>query len=243
MPAQTPPPIRIVLTETTHPGNIGAAARAMKVMELSELYLVNPKNFPSVEATARASSAADLLADAVVVDSLPEALTDCVAVYGASARLRSNRWPILTAREAAPEMIRESAHGPVACVFGPEQSGLSNKDLGYCQSLVHIPVNPEYGSLNLAASVQIIAYELHSVTDPEIPTSRLKPGEGPATSAEVEQMFQHLEATLTRIGFLNPQNPGHLMARLRRLFNRARLSAVETRILRGILSAVDKRCG
>ena len=228
-----------MLVNTSHPGNIGAAARAMKTMELSELYLVNPKSFPSVEATARASSAADLLANAVVVDSLPRAIEDCVAVFGASARLRSKRWPILPPREAAREMTEQAVHGPVACVFGSEQSGLSNEELGYCQQLIHIPVNPEYGSLNLSQAVQIIAYELHCLVAPDVPEVPLKPGEGPAPAGEIEHFYRHLEQTLTRIDFLNPENPGHLMSRLRRLFGRARLSKVETRILRGILTAVD----
>ncbi len=232
-------PIRMVLVNTSHPGNIGAAARAMKTMELSRLHLVNPKSFPSVEATARASSAADLLANAVVTDSLPAAIDDCVAVFGASARLRSKRWPILTPREAAREMYAQSAHGPVACIFGSEQSGLSNQELGYCQQLVHIPVNPEYGSLNLAQAVQIIAYELHCLVASDVPQTPLKPGEGPATSGEIEHFYRHLEQTLMTIGFLNPDNPGHLMSRMRRLFGRARLSKVETRILRGILTAID----
>ena len=234
--------LRIVLVETSHPGNIGAAARAMKTMGLSELYLVNPQRYPSVEATARSAGADDVLSNAKVVASLPEALVGCVEVYGTSTRLRANRWPIVDPQTAAQQMFEYASQGVVACVFGREQSGLSNEELGYCHTLVHIPVNPAYQSLNLASAVQIIAYELHrklGITPRQ--ESSQKRGESRALAEEVERFYTHLEQTLINIDFLDPANPRHMMPRLRRLFNRAKLTRVETQILRGILTAINEQ--
>lgn len=239
--------IRIVLVETSHPGNIGAAARAMKTMGLSQLFLVNPNRYPSAEATARSSGAGDVLANAVVVGSLPEALEGCIDVFGTSARLRSQRWPIAAPDEAATEMVARVAQGTIACVFGRENSGLSNEEMGYCRSLIHIPVNPDYSSLNLAAAVQIVAYELRrsfhlagaqsAKTEPV-----LRQGEGPAAAEQVERFYLHLQQTLADIQFLDPKNPRHLMSRMRRLFSRSQLSEVEVRILRGVLTAINEKC-
>ena len=153
--------IRIVLVHTSHPGNIGATARAMKNMRLEQLVLVQPAQFPSAEATARASGADDLLARARCCATLDEAVADCALVIGASARLRSVRWQEFDPRACAQEVLQASAHAPVALVFGREQSGLTNEELERCHALVHIPSNPEYASLNLAQAVQVLAYEVH----------------------------------------------------------------------------------
>ncbi len=230
--------IRIVLINTSHPGNIGAVARAMKVMELSSLYLVEPKLFPSAEATARASGADDVLASAVVCESLPEALAGCRLVIGTSARSRNIAWPLLTPRECAEKLTAESTHGDVALVFGREHSGMTNEELECCHELVNIPSNPEYSSLNLAAAVQILAYELklaEGVTKPEAEVRAL------ATADEMESFYIHLETTLTELQFLDANHPRKLMRRLRRLFNRAEPDKTEMNILRGILSAAQGR--
>lgn len=231
--------IRIVLVGTTHPGNIGAVARAMKNMGISDLALVNPKYFPHDEATARASGAADILERAMVVDTLAEALTDCVYVAGASARSRTINWPCMGPRDCAERMIQESGHGKVAAVFGPEKTGLHNDDLDLCHTLLTIPTDPGFSSLNLAMAVQVLTYELRvasmldegPVFDVEAP---------PATSDEMEHFYEHLEKTLTDIEFLDPDNPRHLMRRMRRLFIRARPDKNEVNILRGVLTAVDQ---
>lgn len=232
--------LRVVLIETSHPGNIGAAARAMKVMGLSRLYLVRPQQFPCAEATARASGADDLLTRAVVCDSLDEALTGCSLVLGASARLRSLSWPLSDARSAAQRAAAAAVAGQeVALVFGREHSGLSNDELQRCHFLLHIPANPDYSSLNLAAAVQVVSYELRMA---------LLGGEPPAPDAgdyasadELESFYTHLEQTLIAVGFLDPANPRQVMARLRRLYNRARTERVELNILRGILTETQKK--
>jgi len=231
--------IRIVLVGTTHPGNIGAVARAMKNMGLSDLALVNPQRFPHEQATARASGASDILDNARVVATLEEALTDCVYVAGASARSRTINWPSMGPRDCAERMIKESGHGKVAAVFGPEKSGLQNDDLDLCHTLLTIPTDPGFSSLNLAMAVQVLTYELRvasmldqgPVFDVEAP---------PATAEEMEHFYTHLENVLTEIEFLNPENPRHLMRRLRRLYVRARPDKNEVNILRGILTAVDR---
>ena len=153
-------PVRIVLVETSHPGNIGAAARAMKTMGLDELVLVAPRDFPSADATARASGADDVLARAGVVDSLGDAIADCGFVAGASARLRKLSWPVVDPRAGAAALCEHARHTKVAIVFGPEHSGLTNEDLGRCNQVVHIPANPAYSSLNVAMAVQVLCYEL-----------------------------------------------------------------------------------
>jgi TrmH family RNA methyltransferase len=231
--------IRIVLVGTTHPGNIGAVARAMKNMGLSDLALVNPKHFPHEDATARASGASDVLDSARVVATLEDALSDCVYVAGASARSRTINWPSMGPRDCAERMIQESAHGKVAAVFGPEKTGLHNDDLDLCHTLLTIPTDPGFSSLNLAMAVQVITYELRvasmldrgPVFEAEAP---------PATGEEMEHFYTHLEDVLTNIEFLDPENPRHLMRRLRRLFIRARPDKNEINILRGILTAVDR---
>ena len=211
----------------------------MKNMGLSDLALVNPKHFPHDEATARASGAADILERATVVDTLAEALTDCVYVAGASARSRTINWPCMGPRDCAERMIQESSHGKVAAVFGPEKTGLHNDDLDLCHTLLTIPTDPGFSSLNLAMAVQVLTYELRVASmldegpdfDVEAP---------PATSEEMEHFYEHLEKVLTDIEFLDPDNPRHLMRRMRRLFIRARPDKNEVNILRGVLTAVDR---
>jgi TrmH family RNA methyltransferase len=234
--------IRIVLVGTTHPGNIGAAARAMKNMGLTELVLVNPKLFPHEDATARASGAEDLLESATVVETLDAAIADCCYVAGASARSRTIGWPSMLPRDCAMRLVQESAQGPVAVIFGPEKSGLSNDDLDRCHTLLTIPTDPGFSSLNLAMAVQVISYELRLAqmnprTEDPMPEAPLASGE------ELENFYVHLEQVLTSSGFLNPANPRHLMRRLRRLFARALPDRNEINILRGILTAVDPQKG
>jgi tRNA (cytidine32/uridine32-2'-O)-methyltransferase len=230
-------PVRIVLVGTTHPGNIGATARAMRTMGLERLTLVAPAEFPSPQATARAAGADDVLERARVCAGLEEALADCRFVIGASARLRALPWPAVSPREAAPRLLAEAAQGEVAVVFGRESSGLTNDELARCHALLHIPSNPGYSSLNLAMAVQIVAYELRLASLEEIaPVER----EDPLASLEdLERFYEHLERTLVAAGFLNPDNPRHLMLRMRRLFSRALPEDKEVRILRGILTALE----
>ena len=229
--------IRIVLINTTHPGNIGATARAMKVMGLSSLHLVTPKIYPSADATAMASGADDVLQKAVVHDSLDSALQGCVLVLGTSARMRSLPMPVIDARRAANQALSESASHDVAVLFGRERYGLVNEEMQRCQFLVNIPSNPEYSSLNLAQAVQIIAYELRVAAQGFSDISVAPVDWEPVDDQQMEGLFQHLEQTLLDIRFLNPKQPKRLMARLRRLFNRARPDQNEINILRGILKA------
>jgi len=234
--------IRIVLVGTTHPGNIGACARAMKNMGITELVLVDPLTFPHDDATARASGAADVLNSARVVDSLEEAIEDCVYVAGASARSRSINWPSMDARDCAARLLLESHQGTVAVVFGPEQSGLSNAHLDHCHTLLTIPTDPGFSSLNLAMAVQVLTYELRAARIADDPPEYGPDGRS-ATSEEMEHFYAHLEQVLTDIRFLDPDNPRHLMRRLRRLFIRAKPDQNEVNILRGILAAVDDKSG
>lgn len=232
--------IRIVLVETTHPGNIGAVARAMKTMGLESLYLVNPKIFPSAECTARASGADDILAGAQVCANLVEALQGCRLVAGTSARRRTVEWPELAPRQIAERMLAESVQGPTALVFGRESSGLTNAELDRCQILAHVPTNPEFASLNVAAAVQLFAYELRIASLGE---SALAPVEerAVASAEELEGLHIHLAQALEEIGFAEPQQSKKLLRRLRRLFNRARPDRDELNILRGILSAAQNQ--
>jgi len=230
--------VRIVLVRTSHPGNIGAVARAMKNMGLKDLALVDPKYFPHEDATARASGAEDVLDAARVFPTLAAAIGDCVYVAGASARSRTINWPSMAPRDCAARLIAEEAQGPVAAVFGPEKSGLSNEDLDHCHTLLTIPTDPAFSSLNLAMAVQVLTYEIRCariidegpVYESEAP---------PATGEEMEYFYTHLEQVLRDIGFLDPDNPRHLMRRMRRLFIRARPDSNEANILRGILRAID----
>lgn len=224
--------IRVVLSHTSHPGNIGAAARAMKTMGLSNLFLVNPKQFPDAVANAMAAGADDLLANAVVCDSLEQALQGAVLVVGLTARQRGLSHAMLNLREATPQILERAGDAPVVVLFGTEMSGLSNAELEKCQLLITIPVNPEFSSLNLAAAVQVVAYELRVLAVAAEPVSKSIPL---ASFEDVERFYEHLERTLIEINFLDPLHPKRLMTRLRRLFARARLEKEEVNILRGVL--------
>ncbi len=232
--------IRIVLVGTTHPGNIGAAARAMKVMGLESLYLVDPAVFPSSEATAMASSADDLLASAVVCQTFEQAIAGCGLVLGTSARLRSLPLPQLDPATAAGTAVAESDQHPVAVVFGREKSGLNNEEMQRCNYLVHVPTSDTYQSLNLAQAVQVLAYEIRLAMLGERKGLIEPPDWQPEPPERLEIFFQRLEQTLLDIEFLNPDQPRRLMQRLRRLFLRARPDENELNILNGILSAVVK---
>ncbi len=236
-----PERIRIVLVGTTHPGNIGAAARAMKTMTMNNLALVAPKQFPDAAATARAAGADDILARATRYNSLAEAVSDCVLVYGATARTRHLPCPVLTPREACAELFTQAGDkAGVAIVFGREQSGLSNRELDLCNKVILIPGNADFSSLNLAAAVQIICYELYQyVFARQLPATGSGQASEPVTAEALEQLYEHLEACLTETGFLDPDRPRQLMRRLRRLFNRAAPDQNEYNILRGILASVQ----
>lgn len=211
----------------------------MKNMGLSDLVLVRPKIFPHAKATARATGALDVLQNARVVETLPEAIKDCVFVAGASARSRTLSWPTLPPRDCAEKFHAQSRNGVVAAVFGPEKSGLSNTDLDHCDALLTIPTNPDFSSLNLAMSVQIFAYELLMAR--HVNARPAQAADVPlATSEELEHFYAHLERTLLEVQFLDPDNPRHLMRRLRRLFVRAKVDKNEVNILRGILTAVNR---
>jgi TrmH family RNA methyltransferase len=228
--------IRIVLVETSHPGNIGGVARAMKNMALSHLYLVAPKIFPSADATARASGADELLAKAVVCASLKEAIQDCALVIGASARARTISWPEVTPRACTQLLQTLPSDALVAIVFGRENSGLKNHELDLCQYLLRIPCNTAFSSLNLAAAVQVIGYELFLAFGEQAPVIVGDAGADPlATAEQMESFYAHLLATIADIGFLHPDKSRSIMRRLRRIFNRTHLDTKELDILRGIL--------
>lgn len=230
--------VRIVLSHTSHPGNIGSAARAMKTMGLADLRLVNPKRFPDPAAHAMSCGALDVLDNARVCASLDEALNGCVFTVGCTARRRGLSHPMLSARDVAPVLLKHAARQPVALMFGTEMSGLTNAELDRCQLLTHIPSNPDYSSLNLASAVQVLAYELRCAL-PELP---MPPADTPelAQHEDVELFYHELERTLIATGFLNPAAPRRLMTRLRRLYARALLEKEELNFLMGILKAMRK---
>lgn len=234
--------VRVVLSHTTHPGNIGATARAMKNMGLADLRLVSPKCFPDPQARAMASGAADLLETARVEPDLDHALADTVYAVALSARRRELSHEPVDPRRAARMLLDHAAHGPVAVVFGQERWGLSNEDVMKCRLLVHIPANPAYPSLNLAQAVQLVTWELRMALAEGGLEQRAAPAPGfePARSDDIERMFEHLERTLTAVGFLDPAHPRRLMERMRRLLIRAAPEKDEVSILRGILTAVDR---
>lgn len=235
--------IRIVLIETSHPGNIGAVARAMKNMGLSRLVLVAPEKFPDKQATWRAVSANDVLESALVVDSFDEAVADCGLVVAATARDRRIPWPVLDARRAADDIALASDQGEVAIVFGREDNGLNNDELMRCNLHLAIPTSDEYSSLNIAMAVQVVCYEVHMRVHGDALPERADAvwDAPPATQANMERFYVHLEQTLEAIGFLNPDAPKQLMPRLRRLYSRIRLDELELNILRGILTETQKR--
>ena len=235
-------PVRIVLVEASHPGNIGAVARAMKNMGLLDLWLVAPRQFPHPEATALASSAADVLDTAQVVDSVAEALAGCGFVLGTTARVRTQYpWPILAAREAAVRAVGEAQLAPVALLFGPERTGLTNEHLALCHALVQIPTNPDYSSLNLAQAVLLLAYELRMATgaQPVLPER-----EAPLPAAEtVEHLYDHFDRVMQRAGFEMHGKPEHISRRVRRLLHRAVPDQQEVNLLRGFLTTVEAAIG
>ncbi len=232
--------INIVLSHTTHPGNIGAAARAMKTMGLSKLTLINPKTFPSFEATVRASKADDILESAIVTHSLDDALKGMSLVVGSSARSRHLDVPVLTARELAEKLKAEHSGDKVALLFGTENSGLTNEEISRCHYQVYIPANPDFCSLNLASAVQLVSYELRIASLGADAGDINKEPAIPVTAEQMEGFYQHLEETLVLTGYHNPDHPKMLMSRLRRLYNRAHPDHSEMQILRGILSATQK---
>jgi tRNA/rRNA methyltransferase len=237
-----PPPalgqVRVVLCQASHPGNIGACARAMKTMGLQDLFLVQPKHFPHPEAEAMASRATDVLDRTRVCATLDEALHGTVFAAASTARNRNLSHPVLTPRETAARMVEEAQHGPVALVMGPEKYGLTMDEVNRCRVIVSIPANPEYSSLNLAAAVQILAYELRlAALQADAPAPRTYP---PAAHEDMELFYAHFEQTIVDIGFLNPKEPKRLMPRMRRLFERARVEREELNILRGVLAAAQE---
>jgi TrmH family RNA methyltransferase len=231
--------VRIVLIDPSHPGNIGSVARAMKNMALSDLVLVRPRSFPHAEANALAAGADDILASARILGSVSEAIADCAFIAGTTSRPRSYYWEFTTPRDVAGRIVDLPEENRAALLFGSERYGLSTEDLNHCNVLVRIPANPEYCSLNLAMSVQLAAYEIFMAR--EQPRSHTQLEMALAPSGDVEHFYSHLLEVLNEIDF--DDRTGHLMERLRRLFNRAQLDRNELNILRGILSAVQGRRG
>jgi len=231
--------IRIVLCATTHPGNVGASARAMRTMGLSRLVLVNPQRYPAAAADAMAAGATDLLDASRVVASLDDALMGANLAIGFSARPREFAGTVLPVRAAMAEALRYAARGEVALVFGTEMSGLSNAELSRCQVVATIPAEQDFGSLNLAAAVQVAAYELRVAAQGDEVWAA--PAFEPATAEEIERLFDQGERALIALDFLRPTQPKRLLPRLRRLFSRARLEKEEVNILRGILARIEER--
>ncbi len=238
--------IRIVMVETTHPGNIGAAARAMKNMQFSDLALVNPKCPVGERAYARASGANSVLDELTRFNTLTEALADCHLVIGTSARIRSLTWPQLNPREVGEKAVALPDDQKLAVVFGREHAGLTNEELQHCHFTVNIPTNPDFSSLNVGAAIQVISYEIYqqyqqslaiSAETIDQPASEEEPM---ASSAELEGYFCHLEQVLVSTGFIDAENPRQMMKRLRRLYQRVLPTQNEVNILRGILSSVEK---
>jgi tRNA/rRNA methyltransferase len=238
--------IRIVLCQTSHPGNIGSTARAMKTMGFKHLYLVNPEKYPNEQATAMAAGADDVLDFAIVAQTLSEALVGCGFAIGMSARKRYLSHETVNPRQAALQANQYAASQPVAFVFGTEMSGLTNAELDCCQLLAMIPANPEYSSLNLAMAVQVMCYELKMLTIDDAPeannhaASSDVPAVPLATNDELERFYAHLEETLLKIGYLNPNAPKKLFERMRRLYSRARLEKEEVNLLRGVLTLTQE---
>ena len=234
--------IRIVLVNTSHPGNIGAAARAMKNMGLRQLYLVEPKEYPSLEAISRSVGAVDILDNAVVVDDLSQAISGCVWVAGTSARLRTIEWPILEPGACVQKALEYMPQGEIAIVFGRENSGLTNEEMDKCNALLHIPTDPDFSSLNIAAAVQVICYEFRL----GLIHTKTKKAKGNknrydviADTKQLDGLYDHLYESLEQLGFFGDHNPEVVMRRLKGLFNRASTTRREVSILRGICSAMQ----
>jgi len=238
--------IRMVLVNTTHPGNIGGAARAIKNMGLTELYLVQPREYPAPRAVWRAAGARDILANAKIVESLDEAIEGCGLVVGTSARERRIPWPLINPRECGEKIWSEAASHDVALLFGREDRGLTNSELQKCNFHVHIPSNPDYSSLNLATAVQVLAYEVRmaSLQDDKGVLPTMDEWDQPlATADELELFHNHLAETMATLKFYDPDNPKQLLTRMRRLFNRTRMDKMEVSMLRGLLTAAGRKKG
>jgi TrmH family RNA methyltransferase len=231
--------VRIVLIEPSHPGNIGSVARAMKNMALSDLVLVRPRSFPHAEAVALAAGADDILSASRIVTTVAEAISDCAFIAGTTSRPRSYYWEFTTPRDVAARIVALAPENRGAILFGSERYGLATEDLNHCNVLVRIPANPQYCSLNLAMSVQLLSYEIFMAR--EQPQSHTQLELPLAPSGDVEHFYAHLHQVMNEIDF--EDRTGHLMERLRRLFNRAQLDRNELNILRGLLSAVQGRRG
>ena len=232
--------VRVVLVGTTHPGNIGATARAMKNMGIVNLALVKPKDFPSNEAIYRSKAAKDVLESAQIYENLEDAVSDCELVIGTSARGRTVPWPVLSPKEAADRVAVHSENNKVAIVFGREDRGLTNQELGLCNLHVHIPTDPEYSSLNLAQAVQILVYEIR--------VSILKDQEYEeywdvdlATNEQTERLIDHLDELMQEVEFYDVQNPRKLLLRVRRFYKRSRIDVMEANIFRGLFAAIQKK--
>ena len=236
--------IRIVLVNTSHPGNIGAAARAMKNMGLSKLTLVDPKHFPSLEAINRSVGAVDILDNVVITKDLQQAISGCVWVAGTSARLRTIEWPILNPRDCVQKSLEYVEQGEIAIVFGRENSGLTNEELEKCNALLHIPTNPDFSSLNIAAAVQVVCYEYRlALTEDKMSKHKGSKHryDALANSKQLEGMYQHLYDALDYMNFFRTNNPDIIMRRLKGLFNRADTTQRELSIIRGICSSIQDK--
>ena len=232
--------IRIVLVNTSHPGNIGAVARAMKNMAMDQLYLVEPKYFPHPDATARASGADDVLDRAVVCTTLDQAIGDCQWVFATTARQRSLAWPQVTPRGCAELAAQFAPKYPIAIIFGREDAGLTNEELERCHYMVRIPSNQAYCSLNIGAAVQVITYELYLAAQSTINDFSYHAEDRPVTVAEMEGLVAHLQRVMVRVNFIEQGNPRNVIRRMRRMFAKAQLDENEMNILRGMLTAIEK---
>ena len=233
--------VKVVLVGTTHPGNIGATARAMKNMGILDLALVEPKEFPSDVATFRSKAAKDILEKASVHISLEEAISECELVVGTSARGRTVPWPVLNPREAAEEMHKSSRNGKVAIVFGREDRGLTNEELGLCNFHVHIPSDPEYSSLNLSQAVQILAYEIRLAYLQDQHINKDYWDVELANNEQTERLINHMDELMQEVDFYDVENPRKLLVRVRRFFKRSKIDVMEANIFRGLFATIQKK--
>ena len=233
--------VKVVLVGTTHPGNIGATARAMKNMGILDLALVEPKEFPSDVATFRSKAAKDILEKASVHRSLAEAISECELVVGTSARGRTVPWPVLNPREAAKEMHKSSRNGKVAIVFGREDRGLTNEELGLCNFHVHIPSDPEYSSLNLSQAVQILAYEIRLSYLQDQNVNKDYWDVDLANNEQTERLINHMDELMQEVDFYDVENPRKLLVRVRRFFKRSKIDVMEANIFRGLFATIQKK--
>ena len=233
--------VKVVLVGTTHPGNIGAAARAIKNMGIFNLALVKPKEFPSDIAIYRSKAAKDILENAEIYETLKDAIAGCKLIVGTSARARSVPWPVFNPRDAAEEMRKISKQGNVAIVFGREDRGLTNDELGLCNFHVHIPSDPKYSSLNLSQAVQILAYEIRLAYSRDEVISEVKWDVDLANNEQTERLIDHMEELMQDVEFYDVENPRKLLLRVRRFFKRSEIDVMEANIFRGLFSAIQKR--